>query len=376
MNWQNGSLWDPAQAIPETFYELYESIYRRHLPRAHPESKALIAFQFSHEHDYFKTGKAWMALRPNQIRLCGFIQEGITLKGQKVGYFGFWETTENLSLNQELFAKLEAWMRAEGVTYLVGPVNFTTFGHYRLRDAAAPEDLVFLDEPLSPSYYEKFIEACGFQKIERYSSLFVHPHPNLRQYFEELYQKLHTGPLADYQLLPLNAATWQANIRDFYELTLRIFGGNPAFVPISFGDYQRYYGEYTARSLCPHSSLLVRDARDELVGYVSSYPDYGPLLSLEQGRYRLEELNFERCFAELPYRTQIGKTVGIVPEHRGQGLQFLMTAKSAIQAFSAGYDSIVLALMREGNVSQKVKPPFPVGERHYSLYGKPLGSPT
>jgi hypothetical protein len=46
---------------------------------------------------------------------------------------GFWETTDDLSVNKEAFSLLEKDAKEKGRTKVVGPINFNTFHHYRLR---------------------------------------------------------------------------------------------------------------------------------------------------------------------------------------------------------------------------------------------------
>ena len=119
-----------------------------------PEDPQAITAAFSPENAWFQKGALSLFLIKGKARAAAFIgpQGGpeMVIDGLKAAFFGYWETTEDPEADRLLMAKVEAWAKAQGASVLYGPINFTTYGTYRLRTSAEPGPRPFSPRAITP----------------------------------------------------------------------------------------------------------------------------------------------------------------------------------------------------------------------------------
>lgn len=82
---------------------------------------------------------------------------------EKLGFFGFFECTNDLAAAQALFDAGRSWLRARGMTACRGPVNPSLNYTCGLLVDGFTTPPAFL-MTYNPPYYASLIEACGFSK--------------------------------------------------------------------------------------------------------------------------------------------------------------------------------------------------------------------
>src|SRR5678816_2547228 len=107
-----------------------QTLYNGNLPDSffHVGAKPYEALSFKPEEDTVFTRQLFeMEAERNDILLIsddGNVRlAGIFPKAGEDAFFGFWETENDLELNREAFAKLEAEARKRGFKQLIGPMN-------------------------------------------------------------------------------------------------------------------------------------------------------------------------------------------------------------------------------------------------------------
>lgn len=362
---------DNNPALPKEFTEIPAQVYA-HDPNWIPEESGALATQFSTENSWFQDGRqACVAYADGKARLAGFLpaQE---VDGDPVAFFGFWETVDDVTLNRELFASVEAWARDRGAKHLYGPINFSTYGANRLRlntfDAGC-----FPGEPYNPPYYADLMAQLGFECCMEYKSFPVQISALLEGSKAE-YEQLK--PMVDQMITmeTLSPQTWLDNLDEFYELVEVIFGQNFAYTPISREAFKAALGESFAAKFCPHSSVLARTKDGRIAGFFIAVPDYAPLI--KQGatdRISASDFKFSRDFDRLPKpRTILAKTVGIHPDFRRSGLSKFLGLELSIRALAAGYETVIGALIRADNHSALFPARYISNTRTYGLFKKTL----
>ncbi len=353
----------PKHTLTDDFFHTYTHIYQDY-SNAPLENIGQVRYLFSAEHDFFRDGKAVIAHQSNHFRVVGLVHPGFNYGGRKAAYFGFWETKNHLDINKLCFRQIQDWAKNFEAEILVGPINFSTFGSYRIRLDASKDDAVFLGEPFSPPYYQNILTDLGFTPCETYTTTIIPHHPDLLGYFQGV---AHSLSVSDWTISTLPSEQWIDQASDFYSLTADIFANNPGYAALSYNDFMRQVAVPLSRVMCPHTSVVARHKVGAIIGYVVTIPNYGEL------RLPTSELSFAACYNQLKNKMLIGKTVGVKPEYRGKKLQFHMTAEAGIRALSTNlYSDIAMALMRDGNHSAKVKPPLPSYDRKYALYSQLL----
>ena len=296
------------------------------------------------------------------LRLAGLFPKAA---GGEVAYFGFWETLDDLSLNQAAFHQLEAEVARRGLRRLVGPLHFSTYFRYRLRlGNAAPSWQQFDREPVNPPYYPVLLSQLGFRPGLTFESRRLGADAVALVYRQQQAAMAQLATLP-FDFIPLTASTWAAMENEIFELIQQVFGLNPAYRAVSRAQFNLLYNAEYAAGLCPHSSVLFRHRPTGRLAALSlCQPNYFPLQLPAT-----EVPDFERHYPRLTHRTLLAKTVGVHPEFRAQGLQALLAAYD-MQSFREYYDDIIFCLMRSDNLSLRFTEGLPMEVAQYALFEK------
>lgn len=84
---------------------------------------------------------------------------------ENIGFFGFFDCINDVSVSQALFAAAENWLRAQGVTALRGPANPSSNHTYGLL-VDGFEQMPAIMMPYNEPYYAQLIEKNGLTKIK------------------------------------------------------------------------------------------------------------------------------------------------------------------------------------------------------------------
>ena len=280
-------------------------------------------------------------------------------------YFGFWETTDDLALNQAAFQLLGREARRRGYARVVGPLNFSTFYPYRLRLGGVPSWGLFDREPVHPAYYPALLAQLGFTPTLAFESRLIRPAAVPLAYSNKatLLAALQQLP---FDFIPLTADTWREHETELFELVDRIFSGNPAYRSIPPAQFRQLYNAEYAAKLCPHTSVLFRDkASAQLVALSFCHPNYA---SLQLGSTLP---SFARDYPRLTERILLAKTVGVHPDFRNQQLMNYLGAYG-MMSFRELYDQVIFCLMRSDNFSRHFTDDLPFEAAHYALFSQDL----
>lgn len=293
-----------------------------------------------------------------RLRLVGIFPEGST-----DAYFGFWETANDLPLNQRAFSLLETDARQRGRTVILGPMNFNTFHRYRLR-LNEPSWGRFDREPVNPAYYPELLEQIGFRRRSLFESRLIRSE-TVPIVYRDKKQLLEEVAKIPFDFIPLNPETWQRYESELYELVHQVFSANPAYKPISKAQFDLLYNRQFSGKLCPHSSVLFRDQQSgKLVAMSFCQPDYQSLALLPG-----DTPNFVRDFSRLPKKVLLVKSVGVHPAFRKRGLMSFLGAYGML-GFQKLYDEVIFCLMRADNFSLHFSDGFLFERAHYALFEK------
>ncbi|MCE7990217.1 MAG: N-acetyltransferase, partial [Caldilinea sp. CFX5] len=85
--------------------------------------------------------------------------------GTKTGWFGFFECVDDVGVARALFDTAEAWVKARGLSTIMGPASFSSNGEWAfLADGFDKQPAIMM--PYNPPYYLALTEACGYAKAK------------------------------------------------------------------------------------------------------------------------------------------------------------------------------------------------------------------
>lgn len=338
--------------LPDSFFQIPGPLYAA-LPYQPQEDAASVRQLFQQE---LERNDIVLFTDHAQLRLVGIFP-----RGSGTAYFGYWETVDDVALNEAAFAQLQLAAQQRGYTHLQGPLNFNTYHPYRLRLGAPPSWQHFDREPVNPTYYPGLLEQLGFAPILTFESRLIAPAtvPAVYQDKASLLAAVRSLP---YEFIPLTPASWPEHEEAIFELVHQIFSANPAYQPIPASQFRQLYNAEYAAKLCPHTSVLLREkTHGRLVALSLCHPNYAPL------HLGAEPPNFQRDYPRLPRRTMLAKTIGVHPDFRNQQLMSYLGAYGML-TFRDLYDEAIFCLMRSDNFSLHFTDGLPAETAHYALY--------
>lgn len=319
-------------SLPNYFFEIPKKIYQNQSLKPN-ENQETISKLFALE---VKKNEILIYTNYLDIRLVGIFP-----KNQDIAYFGFWETVNDIGLNQQAFKMLEYDVLIKGRKVIFGPINFNTYHAYRLR-LSEPTWGVFDREPINPNYYPKLLHKCGLEESLTFESRMIKTE-NIKDVYIEKEHLLSEIKKIPFNFIRLTSNVWQTFELQIFELIQSVFRENPFFTDITFEQFKLYYNQSFAEKLCPHSSVIFQDkVTGDLASISICHPNYNSLA--------LEKPTFDKDFDRLERKVLLAKTVGVHPDYRKKGLMNFMGAYGML-SFNNYYDEIIFCLMRTDNHS-------------------------
>lgn len=263
-----------------------------------------------------------------------------------VGHYEADDDEAGIALLEDAVARLAA----EEAALVIGPMDRTTWGRYRLALPMPGNDPPpFLTEPVNPPAYPQQFEAAGFAPVAHYVSRIVDDLEALTDRTREAEDRMTA---AGYRIEPMNAGRFGGTLDAIYDLSLRAFAENPYYSPIRRPAFQTMYDPVRS-FLDPELVLLARDAEDALLGFVFGFPDL-----LEPGAGDGQ-----------PTRVVV-KSLAVDHEARNSGIGSLLMHEIHRRAAKRGYQSAIHALMHVDNASVRISEHGGDVYRRYALFGR------
>jgi GNAT superfamily N-acetyltransferase len=245
-----------------------------------------------------------------------------------VGYFA----CTNPVAGAAVLEQAAGWLReAHGSRDVYGPINGTITADYRIN---LSDDFVIPGEPVNPDWHLEAFRAAGFEVFNRYIS------GELRRYrwfVKALVRRPPAAVAARLDLRPFDARRQLEDLRVYHGLMNAIFPANSIYCPVLSWEERVYNLAGHDPIFDPRYTYFLEDA-GRAVGFVVAYSYEGKL---------------------------IVKTLGLLPEYRGQHLSGLLIHKVHDVAHEDGLTAAVYSTTRVGTVVSKMKRPGVKVHRNY-----------
>lgn len=278
--------------------------------------------------------EAWLVRRDG--RAVGRIHANASWTRPGIGYLGFYEVdlreADHDAIAGLLLERSSAWLAAQGRPEVYGPIDLCTWFSYRFQLPPQPGEApsrLFDWEPVNPPEFVTHWERRGFTVAEHYHSKAIDysDEAPMSKAEDELGPTSERAIAAGYTFEPVgDAAKVVADAAHFYAVTSTGFAGNFLFEPIPFELYR--------------ASLAATVAK---VDFSISWWVYGP-----DGT----PAGYAFCFVDGD--CAIGKSIVVDPAHRSKALGPSLFRFVLSKCVEKGVNTWVSALIRQGNVSDKV----------------------
>ncbi len=265
----------------------------------------------------------YLALRGDRPvgRICAIHnRRHVEFHGEPVGFFGFFESEPDEAVAAALVEAAAVWLRERGLETVRGPASFSTNEQAGLlvEGFDGPPAILM---PYNPPWYRDLLEAVGFRKakdllayrmVDRGDFL---PERLVRA-SEAIRRRTGVG------VRELRMSTFEEELAVVRRIYNRSWERNWGFVPMTDEELS-----FMARELRPvvdpELTLFAETAEGEPVGFVLGLPDFNEVLRHLNGR--LFPFGWAKA---LRHRRRIRRmrvvTLGVLPEHRGRGIDALL----------------------------------------------------
>lgn len=270
-----------------------------------------------------------------------------SLPGHRPGVIGHY-AAESAASGSAMIAAACRDLASHGCTLAVGPMDGNTWRSYRLVTGSSPRPAFFL-EPDSPPEWAGHFEVSGFKPLASYFSAQTgslgDPAPSTPDHSRQIRRR-------SIRLRPLELENFAGEVSRIFPVSLESFKDNFLFSPISEDEFVSMYRPLRSY-LVPGLSWVAEHCKRS-IGFVFAFPD---ILQARQGE---------------PVDTVVLKTLAVAPDFRGIGLGHALLAACQQSARGLGYRYVIHALIREGNVSEKISAHYARPIRSYTLFAKEL----
>ncbi len=291
---------------------------------------------------------------------------------ERTAFFYLFESIDSFDVAEALFERAYEWARMRGKEQLLGPKGFLTIDSVGML-AQGFERFPAMGMAWNYPYYIEFMERLGFEKETDYTSGWIpvdFPVPDKVFRIAEIAEKRYGYRAVAYhskkELLPVVDKVINTYNQSFIE--------NWEFAPIS--DSEAKVLAHRILSVLDDPTLSqVAWKDDEVVGFILGYPDINRAIKKTRGRlWPFGWLHLKRAFKQTKWIDLNG--VGILPKHRGRGVDALLIASlwRAVKNSDRNYEFVELCQINEKNaVMQREMAAFGVSfDKRHRIFRKEI----
>lgn len=353
------------------FIELPLKIYQSY-PLYCPQLTFDLKKEFSPKNPFFNHAsvKFFLAYQGKECvgRITSIVNDN-HLKYQKdgVGFFGFFEATNNHEVSSALLDAAAGELRKSGLKTMRGPMNFSTNEEcgVAIDNFTSPPVIMM---PYNPPYYENLMVNYGFSKAK---DLYAYIYDVLPELPEKVLRVASIAEKKGITVRLINFKDFVADLRKFKELYNATWAKNWGFVPMTNEEID-FIGK-KMKQIAVNDLIVLAEKDGETIGFLGMIPDFNYVLSKMKGK-----LNPVTILKALYYSKKI-KTLrllllGTRPEFQKHGVDALMFREGFKGVKRGKYANVEFSWILEDNLPVQMLIKM-IGGRHYKtyrIYEKPL----
>ena len=294
----------------------------------------------------------WVARREGRDvgRIAGIIDRHHNeLHGERTAFFGFFESIDDETVSAPLFDMVSAWARERNMLRLLGPMNPTTNDECGLLVDGFDSPPVFM-LTYNPRYYVGLLERGGWGKAKGLWAYDMDLAQAPRARLDRLSNRFR-GRMPGVTLTPIRKRDLARHLAQIKAVYNRAWARNWGFVPLT--DAEIDFIAARLKPLVTEGLSFVAEAAGEPAGFLLAIPDFNEAIQPLRGRLLSPGL-----LRALPYlvgwkRPRILRcvTLGVVPQHRGRGIEAAMLAASLRGALDHGFRQTEASWILEDNTA-------------------------
>jgi hypothetical protein len=335
-------------------------------------------FLDSKKNPFFEHSRCQLFLARRGDELVGTIAAVVNdnhnaFQNETMGSFGFFELIDDQAVADALLEAAEAWVRAQGMTVIRGPLNFSTNDEIgTLVDGFDEPPIVMMT--YNPRYYPALIEAHGYAKAMDVYAYIVDLAEGLQNAPEKVFSVAEKAAQKEgIRVRKLDLQHFDQEVALLKRVYNRAWERNWGFVPMTDPE-MNHLADGLKAILDPNLLFIAETADSVPVGVSIGVPDVHQALRWSGGGHMwpFGLLKF------LWYRRKVNQCrlliMGMVPEYRGRGADAIFYVETARAALAHGYKRMEGSWILETNSMMNLILQRLGMQRYktYRIYEKPL----
>jgi GNAT superfamily N-acetyltransferase len=279
-------------------------------------------------------------------RIAGIIDHHyIEFQQEKVGFFGFFESVDDVEVSDALLSKVKGWLREHGMEKMAGPMNPSTNDECGLLvDGFDVSPCLMM--PYTPRYYPPLLEGGGLKKAMDLYAYLLEKSTFLFDRLDRITKRVMKRE-PGLRIRPIDLRHMDDELKIIKEIYNQAWSKNWGFVPLTETEI-----DDLAKNLKPlvvPDIVLLAYLEEEPVGFSVSLPDYNEVLKHLNGK-----LGFLGVLKFLYYSRKI-KTVrimllGVKPAFQKKGIEGLLYIETFRRGTGKGYPRGECSWILENNL--------------------------
>ncbi len=351
------------------------SLYRddpNWIPPLRRNQQELLGFR-PHPFYLHNEGRVFMATRDGQCvgRVAAIVNHEHNRRYQeRVGFFGFFESVDDVRVARGLFDAAGQWLAERGMDTIRGPVNPSLNYECGLLIQGFDTPPTFM-MTYNPPYYERLVEDHGFQKVEDLYAFEGHI-----DMLESLDRKMEfvvreASRRFNLTLRGLDKRHFDRDVRIFLDIYNQSLGGTWGFTPLSPEEIDHM--SRSLRHLIVPQLTAVAEVDGRPIAAVFGLLDYNPRIRQIDGR--LFPFGFIRLLANRKSIKRVRLlSTNVVPEYQKWGVGLVALAKMLPDAIQWGMREAEFSWVLESNdlSFKSLKRGGAILSKKYRIYDRPL----
>jgi len=319
-------------------------------------------------HPFFEIGEAEFFLVFRDGECVGRITAHINHKHNeynnvKDGFFGFYECTNDTEASTALLKAAEDWVKAKGMTRIVGPENYTIYDEIGfMADGwdAEPSTPIIL-QVYTPEYYLDLMADAGYQKEIDWYAFMMTRDMTIKPFFKKIKQRLERQ---GFIFRNINMKNYKEEVTNVERIVNNAWSENWGHVPYTKKQFEAI-AKAVKMIIDPRMVFFV-EKDGKVVGCAINLPDINPSVKKMNGRL----FPFGWWHLLRGKKKAFGLRTflfGVLKDYRNKGIDIALVMDTFQQAMKIGYEWSDCSIIVETN-RRMIDPLEKWGGKLYKTY--------
>ncbi len=272
------------------------------------------------------------------------------IHNDKVGFFGFFESTNNQEVANKLFDEAVKWLKTKGMNDIRGPVNPSTNDEVGLLIDAFDMPAVIL-MTYNPPYYQQLIENYGFNKEKDLLAYILHHDTYASEKLTRMQQIVRDRKGITIRALNFkDSKQFKADVKTLKEIYNAAWQPNWGFVKMTDAEFDFLANDL--KTIAEPRLTIIAEIKGKPVGFALSLPDINQsLIYNKKGGI----LGAVWCLFTKKKKIDLTRIIvlGVLPEYQSSGIDAVLYHEIGETAFELGMPKGEASWILEDNEMMK-----------------------